>query len=488
MVDNHIFFRFVAKHFTFPCDCTPLVFAVTLFSVKSFKINTMKTKFTTITMFVLMFLGIAAHGEQKKSETGKIYFRNTKNALQTNSKNTGQFKHLLVAENQLSVPGISEDYSWSEELNDWKHVSNSTYTYDNSGRLVDEVLQEPETGMIISRIGYAYDLSGNNTITEELVYDADINQYHMINGEWIDYSINSQGQIIGYIEKVVENGEWLNKTKIEYILDQYNIPTQWRTYHWNGIDWSLYSRIGLLTWADWPHRELAAYTLQYMQENNWVNAERYSTQYDGDNYTATTETWDNEQWVNSARETYSLTSTEEELILENWTAQGWENTEKYQGTFDNYGNPTGMKYSSWYNTGWEIEMVLFLDLTYTGSNDVAEMVIRSWDPSLVVPENLSKYVFSNFLHFTTDVPEISVLNNVKVFPNPVKSSLNISISDAGIKSFQVNITNLAGQTVYHDTFSNSSVAINTEKLIRGMYVLSIKTEDGKSHQTKVLKQ
>jgi hypothetical protein len=110
-----------------------------------------------------------------------------------------------------------------------------------------------------------------------------------------------------------------------------------------------------------------------MQDNNWVNAERASKQFDGDNYTVTTEIWENEQWVNSTRETYTLTSTEEELILENWTEQGWKNTEKYQGTFDDNGNPTGMKYSSWYDTGWELEMVLFLDLTYSGS-----MMLRKW--------------------------------------------------------------------------------------------------------------
>jgi hypothetical protein len=147
-----------------------------------------------------------------------------------------------------------------------------------------------------------------------------------------------------------------------------------------------------------------------------------------------------------------------------------------------------MYYSYWYGTDWELEMEFFFDLKYNESNDVTEMVLRYRDPELSEPENMSKYVFSNFLHFTTDVPEISVLNNVKVFPNPAKNVLNISISDAGIKSFRVIITNLAGQAVYHDTFSNSFATINTEKLIRGMYVLSIKTEDGKSHQAKVFKQ
>jgi hypothetical protein len=384
----------------------------------------------------------------------------------------------------LSVPGFSEDYSWDEDLNDWLHVSNTTYSYNNAGKLTEEIVQEPESNNYLTRDTYSY---GSGNTFEEVSYIWNIDKWMPVNGE---KRVNTFFEIllIGAVEQTLENGIWVNKSRIQYNYGNNNIPIGLQTYHWDGTEWVIYSKSLNLTWADWPNRELAAYTMQHLQEGNWVNAERFSKQFDGDNYTATTEIWDNEQWVNSTRETYSRTSTEEELILGNWTAQGWENTEKYQGTFDNNGNPTGMKYSSWYDTGWEVEMALFLDLTYNGSNDVTEMVISHWDPSLVTPVNLSKYKYSNFQHFTTDVPEISVLNNVKVFPNPVKNMFNISISDGNIKNYQVNITNLAGQTVYHDAFSNPSAVINTEKLIRGMYVLSIKTDDGKSHQTKILKQ
>jgi hypothetical protein len=435
-------------------------------------------------MFVLIILGFTANAEQKKSEIRKLDFLKLKKAAMANGINSSQFKQLFIAENQLSVPGFSEDYSWDEDLNDWLHDSNTTYTYNNAGKLTEEIARMPETDIYLTRSSY----NDLNYISYEVSYVWGVDEWLTVAGERSAYTVSAESQINGVIEQTIENGIWVNKTRIEYILDQCNIPTQLLTYHWDGNDWNLYSRTGLLTWADWPNRELAAYTLQYMQENNWVNAERYSTQYDGDNYTATTEIWDNEQWVNSTRETYSRTETKEEIIVENWTAQGWEKTEKYQGTFDYYGNPTGMYYSSWYGTDWGLEMELFFDLKYNESNDVTEMVFRYRDPELSEPVNMSKSVYSNFLHFTTDVPEISVLNNVKVFPNPVKNALNISISDADIKSFRVNITNLAGQTVYQDTFSNSSVAINTENLIRGMYVLSIKTEDGETHQTKVFKQ
>ena len=78
----------------------------------------MKTKFTTITMFVLFILGSAANAEQTKSEIGKSYFLDAKKALLSNPKNTDKFKHLSFTENQLSVPGFSKDYTWNEELND----------------------------------------------------------------------------------------------------------------------------------------------------------------------------------------------------------------------------------------------------------------------------------------------------------------------------------------------------------------------------------
>ncbi|HCE59150.1 MAG TPA: hypothetical protein DER09_15280 [Prolixibacteraceae bacterium] len=449
----------------------------------------MKTKFTTITTFVLIILGIAANAEQKKSEIRKLDFLKLKKASMANGINSNQSKHLLVAGNQLSVPGNSEDYTWDEELNDWQHVSNTTYSYNNSGKLTEEIVQDAETNYYLTRDTYS---DNPDYISEEVSYIWLIDGWTPVAGEKSSKTLSGESPFEGYnngiLYQSLENEIWVNKTWIKYILNSYGIPTELQEYRWEGNNWILYSRTGLLTWADWPNRELAAYTKQNMQGNNWVNAERVSKQFDGDNYTVTTEIWENQQWVNSTRETYSLTNTEEELIMENWTAQGWENTEKYQGTFDDYGNPTGMKYSAWYDTGWEIEMVLFLDLTYTGSNDVAEMVIRSWDPSLVVPENLSKYVFSDFLHFTTDVPEISVLNNVKVFPNPVSSTFTIQIDEIANANYQVNILNLAGQTVFSNSYSNPSISVNTGDFTTGMYLLNIKTDDGRTYNSKLLKQ
>jgi hypothetical protein len=77
-------------------------------SVKNIKKTTaMKSKFT-ITMFVLIILGLAVNAQQKISEIEKLYFGNAKKTLKSSPKNSDQFKHLLVAGNHLSVPWISE--------------------------------------------------------------------------------------------------------------------------------------------------------------------------------------------------------------------------------------------------------------------------------------------------------------------------------------------------------------------------------------------
>ena len=445
----------------------------------------MKTKFTTITMFVLFAFGIAANAERTKSEIGKQYFFSAKRGYSGNHKNQGGFKQLFVTVNQLSVPGYSEDFSWDEDLNDWKHDSNTTYTYDDAGRVTEEIAQEAGTDIYISRISYSYDLFGN--ITEEVSYVRGFDEWTPVSGDKSVYTISAESQINGVIEQTLENGIWVNKTRIEYILGANNIPIGLRTYNWDENEWILHSKTMNVSWADWDTRKLAGYTEMLWQNQNWVNAERYTTQYDGENYTATTETWVNIEWVNSERQTYSRTEIQEEIVLEKWTEQGWEKTEKYKGTFDAYGNPTGMFYSSWYETGWELEMELFFDLLYNEANDVTEMILRYRDPELSEPVNISRYKYSSFLHFTTDVPEINVLNNVKVFPNPVRSTFTIQIDESKITNYQVNIVNLAGQTVFSNNYSNPFISVNTENFTSGMYLLNIKTNDGRIYNSKLLK-
>lgn len=438
-------------------------------------------------MSILIILGFAANAEQRKSEIKKLDFLRMKKESMANGINSSQFKQLFISNDQFSVPGYSEDFSWDVGLNDWLHDSNTTYTYDGAGKLTEEITKESGSNMNVSRISYSYDFHGN--ITEEVSYVWINNEWTPVAGDKSVYMINAESQFSGIIEQVLENGIWVNKTKTVYALNTYNIPIGIVTYKWEANDWMIYSKTTNLTWADWPTRKLATYTLLYWQNNTWFNGERYFTQYDGENYTATTETWVNVEWVNTKRETYSRTLFNEEIILENWTESGWEKTEKYKGTFDAYGNPTGMFYSTWHENKWVTETELFFDLAFNQSNDVVEMIFRYRDPGLSVPINIAKYKYSNFIHFgTTDIKDVNVLENVTAFPNPVANSLNIRIDDTNTSEFNVSITNLAGQTIFTKNYSSPTITVNTEGFTKGMYLLNLKSSDGKIYNSKFLKK
>jgi len=446
----------------------------------------MKTRFTSITMFVLIFSTCALNAESKKSANRKPDFSKLKNASVTNNPNPGQFKNRFATENQLSVPGNSEDYSWDTNLNDWLHDTNTTYSYDGSGRVTEEIVQEAGTGIYVSRISYAYDFHGNTT--EEVSYVRGNDEWIPTSGYKLDYTISAESQINGYIEQTVKDGAWVNESRVEYFMNAFNIPIGMLTYHWNGADWALFSKTVNITWADWQKRQLAAYTIMEWKNDTWVNSERYSSQIDGNNYTSTTEFWENVEWVNSTRETYSRTLFNEEIILENWTESGWKKTEKYLGTFDAYGNPTAIFYSTWDENKWVTDTELFFDLAFNQSNDVAEMIFRYRDPGLSAPVNIAKYKYSNFLHFgTTDVKDVNVLENVKAFPNPVNNRLNIMIGDINASEFSLSITNLAGQTIFTKKYSSPSITVNTEGFTKGIYLLNLKSSDGKIHNGKILK-
>lgn len=443
----------------------------------------MKTKFTIIV--ILSMIAIATSANERGSNAGKLHFLSLKQALMKKDMNKMQLKHYLVTENYFSVPGFSEDYSWDEEANDWVHVTNTTYSYDEAGRVTEEIVQDAETDYYLSRNSYEYDEFGN--VTQEIAYLRGVDEWIAISGDKSTYLYNNNSEIVGVVEEKMENGEWANYSKSEYTLNSNGIPTDVLTYNWNGTDWELHTKSTNVTWGNWQKRQISGYTLQYMNGGEWQNGERYSSIYSGANYEAITENWNNTEWVFASRQFYSINDTEEIYTLGEWTESGWRMTEKYTTQFDELGNQTSMIYAVIENENWVNAMEFFFDLTYNETNDVTEMVFRYRDPDLEAPINVTMFRFSSFLHIITDVPDISILNNVKVYPNPASTSFSIQIDEPQSKNYHVSVVNLFGQTVYSQNFTDPMILINAEQFVSGMYLLFIKTDDGKTYNSKLLK-
>ena len=94
--------------------------------------------------------------------------------------------------------------------------------------------------------------------------------------------------------------------------------------------------------------------------------------------------------------------------------------------------------------------------------------------------------FENAYNTTLFVSEFNIINNVRVYPNPVKNRFAINISGVKIKDFGVKIFNILGKKVYQQEELSTNI-IDVHKLSSGMYFLQI-TDGDKQKTIKLIKE
>ena len=75
---------------------------------------------------------------------------------------------------------------------------------------------------------------------------------------------------------------------------------------------------------------------------------------------------------------------------------------------------------------------------------------------------------------TSSINNVSSNAEVQVYPNPVKEILYIQAAQAS----NISITNIAGVIVYSGELTSRTNAINTSTLAPGLYIVSVRNENG----------
>ena len=88
---------------------------------------------------------------------------------------------------------------------------------------------------------------------------------------------------------------------------------------------------------------------------------------------------------------------------------------------------------------------------------------------------------SEFSNQTVSIDEIGV-ENIKIFPNPATSVVNISVKDL----YQVDVYNNIGQLIYTEIVNNDNVVLDTESWGNGLYYIDIETKNGSHLSQKVI--
>lgn len=100
----------------------------------------------------------------------------------------------------------------------------------------------------------------------------------------------------------------------------------------------------------------------------------------------------------------------------------------------------------------------------------------------------------NFDKSATGLGGVDILENerfakINIFPNPNSGIFNIRIQTEQPTDFNLNITNILGQSVYQQELSKVSVLnkeINLSKVEKELYFVNVEGKNGKSNSHKIV--
>lgn len=104
--------------------------------------------------------------------------------------------------------------------------------------------------------------------------------------------------------------------------------------------------------------------------------------------------------------------------------------------------------------------------------------------SIVTGLTLNKNIIT--LDFTLSNQEF-LLSDIRVYPNPAKDVLTISLSEFGTNGIKATVINLVGQTILTKSLSSDDDIINTSNFDTGVYILRLDL-DGKSYTQRIIKE
>ena len=124
-----------------------------------------------------------------------------------------------------------------------------------------------------------------------------------------------------------------------------------------------------------------------------------------------------------------------------------------------------------------------VDLTSLGNIDSLTFALSSSDNGAWGMNTPAYFCIDDISTSFVNVDEIAQINNVSVYPNPVKDILNINNAN----NSNIAIYNLSGQLVYTEQSYNDNVKVNLSGFNNGVYIVTVKSEDNISTH-KIVKQ
>jgi hypothetical protein len=197
--------------------------------------------------------------------------------------------------------------------------------------------------------------------------------------------------VIEYIQQEWDGSAWVNNEKYSFTYDGNNNRTEQIFQNWDGSVWVNSSKYSLTYDGNNNRTEQISQT---WNGSAWVNSSKYSVTYNGNNNRTEQifQTCNGSAWVNNWKYSYTYDGNNNltEWLYQEWYGSAWVNNEKYSLTYDGNNNPTVYLVQNWDGSAWVNNWKY--SFTYDGNNNRTEQIFQTWDGSAWV--NNEKYSFT----------------------------------------------------------------------------------------------
>ncbi|MEP2772058.1 MAG: T9SS type A sorting domain-containing protein [Fulvivirga sp.] len=320
--------------------------------------------------------------------------------------------------------------------------------------------------------------------TTQFYYDWETLQHRKVFKQY-----DTHGRLENHISYIFsdDDGEWENQTKFEFSFDDLN--GSGLGYYWQNEVWNTSSRYTIIynsnyfklneieesynsnldEWTNYKKIEItrdnngnAISEIHYQvnSDNEWVYNKKYENSYFVDNELEISEWY---EWDISLNEWYGLS--------------------KVRKTQNSDGLKTSDISYNWGDTGWEIDNKKIF--TYNEDNLATETVYQEYVEGSLINKERERFYYTELV---TSINPINDTQTIQIYPSPSRDHIFVSLTSESRENYSWSILSMDGTVQLSGTLMSNREKISTATLSKGVYILTLKTNQG-SHKTyKILKE
>ncbi len=237
----------------------------------------------------------------------------------------------------------------TETKENYLEISNS---YDSNGNLINYISKRWENGQWINahHATIFYDSLGNKTFV--LVLQGKDSSW--VNNAQATYFYNSCGDLIIYLEESWNGSKWVNSFRRTNTYDSNYVLISSLFQNWSGSDWTGHSWRRSYTYD--LNGNMVLDLSEHLNNNKWENTAQFIYTYDkkDNKLTYLYKTWSEGEWVSVFRYFFTYDNNKNRILTkeENWEENKWVNALKITQTYNANGELDSAKTEMWWDSSW----------------------------------------------------------------------------------------------------------------------------------------